>query len=93
MLLSVSAAFNRAAGELGIALIVGGNIFAQTRVLTTSIAVENNLGQFAFALAYATILMIIIITVTLVITLIERWKQKEETLKINYKWLLHKLGG
>jgi len=93
MVLAVSAAFNRGAGELGIALIVGGNIYQETRVLTTSIAVENTLGVFQYALAYALILMAIIIVITLLITLIERWKQREGPLKINYKWLTLKWGG
>jgi tungstate transport system permease protein len=88
MVLAISAAFNRGFGELGIAMIVGGNIFQETRVLTTSIAVETNLGQFDYAMAYAIILMVIVVAVTLAITLIERLKEKEGTLKINYKWLI-----
>ncbi len=86
MVLSISAAFNRGAGELGIAMIVGGNIYGQTRVLTTSIAVQNNLGDFPYALAYTIILMAIIGAVTLTITLIERWQKLEHTLKLNFKW-------
>ena len=93
MVLAVSAAFNRGFGELGIAMIVGGNLFKETRVLTTAIAVETNLGVFEYALAYALILMAIVITVTLVITLIERWRQQEGTLKVNYKWLAQRIGG
>jgi tungstate transport system permease protein len=88
MVLAISAAFNRGFGELGIAMIVGGNIFQETRVLTTSIAVETNLGQFDYAMAYAIILMVIVVAVTLAITLIERLKEKEGALKINYKWLI-----
>jgi tungstate transport system permease protein len=94
MVLAVSAGFNRGAGELGIAMIVGGNLYKQTRVLTTTIAVENALGEFGFALAYSIILMTIVTSVTLVITLVERWKQLE-TLKFrnSYKWLIHRQGG
>jgi tungstate transport system permease protein len=77
MVLAVTAAFNRGFGELGIAMIVGGNLFQQTRVLTTSIAVETNLGQFDVAMAYGIILMAIVIGVTLAINLIERLKQEE----------------
>ena len=77
MTLSITAAFNRGFGELGIAMIVGGNIFQETRVLTTSIAVETNLGQFDVAMAYGIILMAIIIAITLAINLFERLRQED----------------
>jgi tungstate transport system permease protein len=84
MVLAVTAAFNRGFGELGIAMIVGGNIFQETRVLTTSIAVETNLGQFDVAMAYGIILMAIVIALTLTINLVERVKQEDALLrKIN----------
>jgi tungstate transport system permease protein len=75
--LAVTAAFNRGFGELGIAMMVGGNIFQATRVLTTSIALETTLGNFEIGMAYAILLMAIVITVTLVINLVERLKQEE----------------
>ncbi len=77
MALAITAAFNRGFGELGIALIVGGNIFQQTRVLTTSIAVDLNLGAFDEAMAYGIILMAIVIIVTLIVSLVERIKREE----------------
>jgi tungstate transport system permease protein len=83
MVLAVTAAFNRGFGELGIAMIVGGNLFEQTRVLTTSIATETNMGNFAIAMAYAIILMVIVITVTLSINLVERLRQEGTSWK---KW-------
>jgi tungstate transport system permease protein len=72
MVLAVTAAFNRGFGELGVAMIVGGNLFQETRVLTTSIALETNLGDFAVAMAYAIILMAILLAITLTISLVER---------------------
>ena len=83
MVLAVTAAFNRGFGELGIAMIVGGNLFQQTRVLTTSIATETNMGNFAIAMAYAIILMVIVIAVTLSINLVERLRQEDTSWK---KW-------
>lgn len=77
MALAITAAFNRGFGELGIAMIVGGNIFEETRVLTTSIAVETNLGQFDVAMAYGIILMAIVIVVTFIVNLVEKIKQQE----------------
>jgi tungstate transport system permease protein len=77
MVLAISAAFNRGFGELGVAMIVGGNLFQETRVLTTSIALETNLGNFDIAMAYAIILIIIVLAITLAINLVERLRQAE----------------
>jgi tungstate transport system permease protein len=78
MVLSVTAAFNRGFGELGIATIVGGNLLGETRVLTTAIALEINFGSFDIAMAYALILMAIVVALALTISLIERVRQEEE---------------
>jgi tungstate transport system permease protein len=87
--LAITAAFNRGFGELGIAMIVGGNIFQETRVLTTSIAVETNLGQFDVAMAYGIILMAIVIAVTLAVNLVEKIKRDEIPEKHNFReWIL-----
>jgi tungstate transport system permease protein len=87
--LAITAAFNRGFGELGIAMIVGGNLFQETRVLTTSIAVETNLGQFDVAMAYGIILMAIVIAVTLVVNLIEKIKRDEIPEKHSVRdWIL-----
>jgi tungstate transport system permease protein len=83
MVLAVTAAFNRGFGELGIATIVGGSLYGETRVLTTSIALEINFGYFENAMAYAIVLMIIVISIALIVSLIERLKQEEKPLK---KW-------
>ena len=77
MVLSVTAGFNRGFGELGIATIVGGNLLGETRVLTTSIALEINFGSFDIAMAYAIILMAIVIALALTISLIERLRQED----------------
>jgi tungstate transport system permease protein len=82
MVLAITAAFNRGFGELGIATIVGGNLLGETRVLTTSIALEVNFGAFDIAMAYAIILMIIVIAIALVISLVERLRQQETPPKV-----------
>ena len=91
MVLAISAAFNRGFGELGIAMIVGGNLFQETRVLTTSIALETNLGQFDVAMAYAIILMVIILTITLTLALVERLRQ-EQSFLWKKEWFLGRLA-
>lgn len=89
IVLAISAAFNRGFGELGIALFVGGNLFQETRVLTTSIALEVNLGQFDVAMAYAIILMAIVIAITLAVNLVEKIKRDEVAEKHSFRdWVL-----
>jgi tungstate transport system permease protein len=83
MILSITAAFNRGFGELGIATLVGasllgnGTVFSGTRVLTTAIALETNFGRFDVAMAYAIILMAIVIALALTLSLIERLRQED----------------
>lgn len=77
MVLSVTAAFNRGFGELGIAMIVGGNLLGETNVLTTTIALQTGFGNFSAAVAYAIVLMAIVIAITLTISLIERLRQED----------------
>jgi tungstate transport system permease protein len=91
MVLAITAAFNRGFGELGVAMMIGGNLFQETRVLTTSIALETNLGQFDVAMAYAIILMVIVFTITLTLNLVERLRQ-EESFLWKKEWFLGRLA-
>jgi len=56
---SVIAGFGRAIGEVGIAMMLGGNIGGFTRTITTAIALEHNKGNFALGLALGFILFCI----------------------------------
>jgi len=58
--LAVVAAFNRAFAELGIALIIGANIRGLTRVMTTTIALQNSMGETALCIALSIILLVIV---------------------------------
>jgi tungstate transport system permease protein len=96
-MLAVTAGFNRGFGELGIATIVGGSLlgngtlFGGTRVLTTSIALEINFGNFSVAMAFAIILIAIVIALALTISLIERVRNEDVGWgKLSY-WI--SLGG
>jgi tungstate transport system permease protein len=53
------AAFGRVMAEVGSILIVGGNIAGYTRVMTTTIALETDKGNFELAVALGIILLII----------------------------------
>jgi len=58
--------FGRAISEVGIALMVGGNIRGFTRVITTAISLETSKGDLELSIA----LGIILITIALVINII-----------------------
>ena len=71
-LLAVTAGFNRALAELGIALMVGGNIRGVTRMLTTYIALETNRGEVALGIAFAVVLLTIVGAVNLSVNFLQR---------------------
>jgi tungstate transport system permease protein len=53
VLVALAAGFGRVVSEVGAALMVGGNVQGQTRVLTTAMVLETSKGEFALALALA----------------------------------------
>jgi len=55
----VMAGFGRVMAEVGAIIIVGGNIAGFTRVMTTTIALETDKGNFELALALGIILLLI----------------------------------
>jgi len=89
IMLSVTAAFNRGFGELGIATIVGGSLAGETRVLTTSIALDLNRGFFDIAMAYGVILMAIVIALALTVSLIEHIKNEDISWKKFSFWKMY----
>ncbi len=52
------ASFGRVIGEVGAAMMLGGNIRWYTRTLTTAIALQTGMGDFELGLALGIILMI-----------------------------------
>lgn len=54
---AVIAGFGRVISEVGVAMMLGGNIRGYTRTMTTAIAVETSKGEFAFGLALGIILI------------------------------------
>jgi tungstate transport system permease protein len=67
LLTTILLGFNRAIGELGVALMLGGNIKGFTRVMTTVIALEVSKGEFEFALTLAGILLLVTFAVTAIV--------------------------
>ena len=66
------AGFGRVIAEVGVAMMLGGNIRGTTRTMTTAIALETSKGEFAFGLALGVILM----SVALIVNLFLRTLQK-----------------
>jgi tungstate transport system permease protein len=70
--LAILAAFNRAFAELGVAMMLGGNIRNVTRVLTTAIALQTAMGEIALSIALSIILLGIVLSLSLVLSLARR---------------------
>lgn len=66
IMLAVVAAFNRAFAELGVAMMIGGNIDGYTRVLTTAISLQTNLGEIPLSIALSIVLMMVVFTLTVI---------------------------
>lgn len=69
---AVIAAFGRVMAEVGAILIVGGNIAGYTRVMTTTIALETDKGNFELALALGIILLSISLIINAMLHVIQR---------------------
>lgn len=68
----VIAAFGRVMAEVGAVLIIGGNIAGYTRVMTTTIALETDKGNFELALALGIILLVISLVINLILFLVQK---------------------
>jgi tungstate transport system permease protein len=69
VVLAIIAAFNRAFAELGVAMMLGGNIRNLTRLLTTAIALETARGEIALSIALSFILLGIVMSLSIAINL------------------------
>lgn len=65
---SIIAGFGRVISEVGIAMMLGGNIRFFTRTMTTAIAMETSKGEFAFGLALGVILMAVSFAINVFLT-------------------------
>lgn len=64
--------FGRAISEVGISLMVGGNIRGFTRVITTAISLESSKGDIELALALGMILIFLALVVNIVMNRIQQ---------------------
>lgn len=66
------AAYGRVMTEVGISMMVGGNIKWQTRTITTAIALETNKGLFGMGVALGLVLLTIAFGVNLSVSFLRR---------------------
>ena len=66
------AGFGRVIAEVGVAMMLGGNILGYTRTMTTAIALETSKGEFAFGLALGLVLMGVALVVNLALGFLQQ---------------------
>jgi tungstate transport system permease protein len=71
----VMAGLGRVMAEVGAIIIVGGNIAGYTRVMTTTIALETDKGNFVLAIALGIILLAIALVITVTLRFFQRMGQ------------------
>jgi len=64
---AVAAAFGRLIGEVGVAMMLGGNIAGYTRTMTTTIALEASKGEVMLGLKLGVILLLLAVGVNVVL--------------------------
>lgn len=72
ILAAVIAGFGRVVSEVGVAMMLGGNIRGYTRTMTTAIALETSKGEFAFGMALGIVLMTVALGVNVGLSVLQR---------------------
>ena len=73
---AVLTAFSRCVTELGIAMMVGGNIKGRTRTLSTATALEASRGEFERGIAMGLLLLLISIVMVVVLSTVDREEER-----------------
>ncbi|MFH0769641.1 MAG: ABC transporter permease [Chloroflexota bacterium] len=68
----VTMGFGRAISEVGLALMVGGNVRGFTRVITTAIALETSKGDVELSIALGIILILVALLVNIVLNRLQQ---------------------
>ncbi len=66
------AGFGRIIAEVGVAMMLGGNIRGYTRTMTTAIALETSKGEFAFGLALGIILLTVALAINIFLNVLQQ---------------------
>jgi tungstate transport system permease protein len=75
LIAAIVAGFGAVISEVGAAMMVGGNIKGETRVLTTATVLEVSRGHFDIAFALSFVLLAITYLVTFLLSLLQRQPQ------------------
>ena len=90
VVLSDIASFNRAIGELGVVLLVGGNISGggnRTDVLTSAISRDTQINEIGLAIALGILLMVIVFTINASVVMLKNANYLVELAKGPYSKL------
>jgi tungstate transport system permease protein len=68
---AIIAGFGRVISEVGVAMMLGGNIRWYTRTMTTAIALQTSKGEFAYGLALGILLMVVSFSVNIVLSFLQ----------------------
>ena len=68
----ILAGFGRSIAEVGAVQMVGGNVQFKTRVMTTAIMMQTNMGRFDFAVALGITLLLISFLINSLVTSIQK---------------------
>ena len=71
ILAAIIAAFGRVISEIGIAMMLGGNIKGFTRTMTTAMALEHNKGEFVLAVALGVVLLTVSLMMNIFLQLVQ----------------------
>jgi len=72
VLVAAVTAYGRAISEVGISMMIGGNIKWHTRTITTAIALETGKGDFAVGMALGIVLLTLALVVNSSLTLLKK---------------------
>lgn len=73
ILSAVVTGYGRAMSEVGAVMVVGGNIRGHTRMMTTTIAMLRNMGEYSLAIATGMVLLLISFLIN---SLLYHWQQE-----------------
>jgi tungstate transport system permease protein len=79
---AVIAGFGRVSAEVGAVLMVGGNIANYTRVMTTTIALETDKGNFDLGIALGIILLTLSLLVNVALRAVQRYGRAQTGVRL-----------
>jgi tungstate transport system permease protein len=68
LLVALAAGFGRVFAEVGVSMMLGGNIRGYTRTITTAIALETSKGEFALGMALGIVLLMVALGINILVS-------------------------